>query len=177
MGEHDVDGEECGVREREGHPDRLAFELDVRQQIDADNRETERRGVPGRSGAERGQQDHGQELDRRDSPERQPVDGDVEAHVHHRKDRAEREHDVSSVAVEAREPSPRPSPEGEHHRRTCDPKPGDAERLDPSEEEHRERGPEIVEDRAPDEERLRAGFLCEAGERTGHTDMVASVLR
>ena len=122
----------------------------------------------------RRENDHRQELDRGHRPEREAVDGDVETDVHHRERRAEREHDRASFAIESRKSPPRPSPEGEHRRSACDSEPGDAERVDPGEEEHRERRPEVVEDRAPDEERLGTGSRCDLLE---HTSMVAGVLR
>ena len=71
MREHDVEGEQGSVREREGDADRLALELDVGEQVDAGDRERERGGVARRARAERGEADHGQELDRGDRAERQ----------------------------------------------------------------------------------------------------------
>ena len=43
--EHDVEREERRVREREGDADRLALELDVGQQVDADDRERRARAT------------------------------------------------------------------------------------------------------------------------------------
>ena len=153
--EHDVDGEESRVRERERDPDRLALEPHVRQEIDARDGESERERVPRRSRAERRQGDHGQELDRGHGAEWQAVDGHVEADVHRGEDHRQSGYDVPGSAVRAGEGAPRPTPGREDQRRARDPKPGDAERLDSREQEHGERRPEVVKHRAPDEEGLR----------------------
>ena len=70
--EHDVDGEERGVRERERDADGLALELHVGQQVDAGDGEPERetRCAPSARPAA-ASSDDGQELDRRDRAERQ----------------------------------------------------------------------------------------------------------
>ena len=74
VADHDVGGEEGGVDEGERHAQRIALQGDVGQQVDAGNREGERAEVARRAGAEGGQDDHGEELDRRDGAQRQPVD-------------------------------------------------------------------------------------------------------
>ncbi len=78
VGEDDVEREQPGVDESKDEADGLAFKLDIGQEIDAEHGEREGGCVPWRSGTERGQPDHGEELDRRDGSERQPVDRDVE---------------------------------------------------------------------------------------------------
>ena len=67
---HDVQREQCSVRERERDADRLALEHHVGEQVDAEGRERERGAVAQRARADRGEADHGQELDRRDRSER-----------------------------------------------------------------------------------------------------------
>ena len=84
VGEHDVEGEEHGVRERERHAQRLAGEAHVGEQVHARHGERERAEVARGARAERRERDHREELDRRDRAERQPVDGQVEAAVHER---------------------------------------------------------------------------------------------
>ena len=101
------------------------------------------------SGAQSSEGDDGQELDRRDGAERQAVDRDVEAHVHRREDDRECDDRLSRGAVGSAECAPRSSPECEDRGGARDPQPCDSERLDAGEEEHRERGPEVVEDALP----------------------------
>jgi hypothetical protein len=73
VAEHDVEREQAGVGERERDPERLAGDPDAREQVDAGDGEHERQSVAAVAGAERGQRDHRQELDRGDGRERQPV--------------------------------------------------------------------------------------------------------
>ena len=103
VAEHDVRGEEHGVRERERDAERLALEPDVGEEVDAADGECERGGVPPRPRAERGERDHRQELDRRDRAERQPVDREVEADVHHRQHGAPGDERRPAALVEPRQ--------------------------------------------------------------------------
>ena len=151
MSEHDVRGEERGVRESERDADGLHLELDVRQEVDADHAERQRGAVPRRPRPHGGERDDGKELDRRDRAERQRVDGDVEAGVHHSEHDPECQHQSPRRAIHSREHAPRAAPEREHGCRAGDAKPCDAERLRPGEQQHREGGPEVVEDGAADE--------------------------
>ena len=151
MREDDVEGEERRVREREGDADRLRLELDVGEEVDAADREDERGAVPQRARPESGEPDHRQELDRGHRAERQPVDGDVEADVHHREHRAQREDEPRPGGVEGRERPPRPPPRGEDRRRGRDPEPRDPEGRHEREEKHGEGRPQVVEDGAADE--------------------------
>ena len=155
MSEDDVGGEQRGVCEREGDADRLALETHVRQQVDAGGRRPDRSAVASRTRADRRQDDRADELDRCNRRQRQPVDRDVEADVHRRKDGAQGDDQRPSVAIERKERPPGPPPESEDRRGRGDPEPGDAEHVDPGEEQHGERRPQIVEDRAADEVRLR----------------------
>src|SRR4026207_1112636 len=59
------------------------------------------------------------------------------------------------VAVEGSELPRGSAPEGEDERRGGDAEPRDAEHVHPREEQDRERGAKVVEDRAPDEVGLR----------------------
>ncbi len=154
MSEDDVRGEQRGVRKRERDADGLGLELDVGQEIHTGDGQPQGESVPNGSRPDRGKQDHGEELDGRDRAQRECVDGDVEARVHHGEDDAERDDEVLRRAVHPGERAPRPAPEREHRRSADDSKPGDAEGLHAREEEHRERRSEVVEDGAADEVRL-----------------------
>ena len=70
---------------------------DVRQHVDAGDRDAECRGIATPSRAEGRERDHRQELDRRHGAQRKAVDRDVEARVHPREDDRER-HDRPRVA-------------------------------------------------------------------------------
>ncbi len=166
--EHDVRGEEDGVRECEGDADGLGLELDVGQQVDAEHGQPERRAVPSRSGAYGGKRDDGKELDRRHRSQRQRVDGDVEARVHDGEDDSQRDDEPPRRAIHPGEGAPRPSPESEHRCRARDAQPCHAERFDSCEEEHRERRPEVVEYGTSDEVRLGA-CRRRASERTARS--------
>src|SRR4051812_38973099 len=89
--------------------------------------------------------------DGRDSGERQQVDRDVEARVHHGEHRAERGDEAPPAPVERAQHVHGRAPEREDGRRRGDPQPGDAEHVHAREEQHRERRPEVVEDRAAGE--------------------------
>ena len=149
MAEHDVEREEAGVGEREDEAERLAADAHAGQQVDAGHGEHERRPVAPRPRAQGREDDHGQELDRGDRAQRQPVDREVEAAVHDREDRAQR--DQQRVAQER----PRPPPGREHHGRRRDPQPARAQRPDAREEQDRERRAEVVEHRAAHEPGVR----------------------
>ena len=166
--EDDVDREQHGVGGGEDHAERLAGEHDVREQIDACRRPSRARQVARGAGAERRQHDHGQELDRGDGAQRQAVDRAVEQAVHQGEHRAPGDQHAPAVAVERREAAPRPPPDGEDERRRGDPQPGDAEHVDAGEEQHRERGTEVVEHRADGEEALRRRLLREQRGPTAH---------
>ena len=159
MREHDVGGEERRVGEREADANRLAPEANVRQQVDAKDRREDCGEVSRRAGADHRQGDRPDELDRGNGRERQTVDRNVEAGVHDREDRAEREDQQLPLTVERPELAPGPAPEGEDERRRGDSQPRDAEHVDPCEEQDRERRAEVVEDRAPDEVGLRRDWL------------------
>jgi hypothetical protein len=155
VGEDDVRREERGVRERERYSDRLPDEPHLREQVDADRRCSNRGEVAGNPGAEQGEPDGSEELDRRHHRQRQAVDRHVEACVHRREHRPQPADEQPAAAIESGEPPPGPPPDREHRRRGSDPQPRDSERLDPREQEHRERRPEVVEDGAADEVRVR----------------------
>jgi hypothetical protein len=98
---------------------------------------------------DRRERDDRQELDRRDGREREAVDREVEPHVHHR------EHRAPAQDQRVGQPRERPPPRREHGRRGGDPQPGDAERVDPGEQQHRERRAEVVEDGGDEEVAVR----------------------
>jgi len=159
VGEDDVAGEEHRVGEAEGDPGRLAREPHVDKRVDAGGREPDRRQVAPGPDADRGQGDDGHEFDRRDGPERQAVDREVEAGVHDGEHGAQRPH----RAPTAPEGVPGAAPEREDGGSARDAQPRDAERLHPREQQHGERGPEIVKDRADDEIQLRGRGRDDAG--------------
>jgi hypothetical protein len=74
VGQHDVEGEQRCVRRRERDPERLAAQLYRDQDVDPGGRERERNPVAQRAYPHRGQQDHGEELDRGHRAEGQPRD-------------------------------------------------------------------------------------------------------
>ena len=100
------------------------------------------------TGADQGQDDRADELDRRHRRERQVVDREVEARVHRREHRAEADDQRAAPAIEREQLPPRPAPDREDQRGRGDPQPGDAEHVDPGEQQHGERRPQVVEDRA-----------------------------
>ena len=177
--EDDVEREERGVGEGERDPDGLGRELDVGEQVDAADRQDEREAVPRRPRADRRERDHRQELDRRHGAERQPVDGDVEADVHHGEHRPHGDDEPPPGDVEGGERPPRAAPGGEDQRRARDAQPRDPERLDEREEEHGEGRPEVVEDRATRRSRSAGGSPLDAADRDGrvHGESVAAALR
>ncbi len=160
--QHDVRREEPGVEEREQDADRLALEPHVGEQVDAADRGGQREAVPPRPRPERRERDHRQELDRGDRAQREPVDREVEARVHRREDQSHRDHGAVP------EQPPRTPPDGEDDRGARDPEPRDTEWLDPGEEQDGERGPEVVEDGADDEEALGRRGRGESTETSAH---------
>ena len=161
--EDDVEREEHGVDGGEGHAQRLAGEHHVREQVDAGDGHHEGDEVARRPHPERRQHDHGQELDRGHGAQRQPVDRAVEHAVHHGQGRSPREQHAPAAHIQLAEGPPRPAPDGEDQGGRGDPQPGDAEHLDAREQEHGERGPQVVEDRADREEALRRRLGREHG--------------
>ena len=111
-----------------------SVEFDVGEEVHADDGQPEGETVPNRSCSDRGKQDHGEKLDGRDGAQRERVDREVEARVHHGEDDPERDDESLRRSVHPGERAPRPPPEREHRSCADDPKPGDAEWLDAREE-------------------------------------------
>jgi len=88
VGEHDVEGEQGGVRAGQRERERLVADVHAGEQRHAGRRERERDGVARRARAERRERDDGEELDGRDGAQREAVDGEVEAAVHRCEDGA-----------------------------------------------------------------------------------------
>src|SRR5262245_45094864 len=107
------------------------------------------------AGADHGERDRADELDRSHRREWEVLDRDVETRVHDREDRAQSEDQQLPLGAKEEEPAPRPPPQRKDHGCRRDPEPGDAEDLDAGEQKDGERGPEVVEDRTPDEVGLR----------------------
>ncbi len=105
------------------------------------------------------QHDRADELDRGYGRERQAIDRDVEAGVHQCEDGPECEEQPLRLTVEQTQRVPRSAPDGQDDRCRGDPQPRDAENVDTDEQQDRERRAEVVEDRAPDEVRMRGKGL------------------
>jgi hypothetical protein len=103
--------------------------------------------------ADGGKQDRAEELDRADRREREPVHSQVEQRVHHGQDGAQAREDPALVGGRGTQHPPGPAPGREHDRRRRDPQPRHAQDVDPREQQHRERRPEVVEDRTDQEVR------------------------
>jgi len=155
VGEHDVGGEERGVREREADPGRAAGDLDMRQQVHAGGRRGDGDPVVAGARAGDGERDRPQELDGGDRRERQAIDGEVEADVHAGEDGAEARDQQAGSRVDLAQAPPGPPPRREDEGGRGDAHPGDAEHVDAGEQEHREGWAQVVEDGAPGEVRLR----------------------
>ena len=91
MREHDVGGEEPRVREGEDDPGGVTAEAHVGQEVDPERGGGNRGEVPPGQRGEQCERHGPHELDRRDGRERQPVDREVEARVHHGQRAAHRE--------------------------------------------------------------------------------------
>jgi len=155
VAEHDVEHEQGAVGEGEDEAERLTGDADRGDRDHARRSEHQRRGVTPGPRAGRGQ-DHGaEELDRAHRRQRQPVHREVERRVHHREHQAQRQQVPALAAAEPADEPPGAPPEPEHDRRAGDPQPGRAEHVDPGEQQDRQRRPQIVEDCADQEERLR----------------------
>jgi hypothetical protein len=165
VAENDVEREQDGVGRGEGEAERLRDQADVREQVHPRDGEDEREEVAAAARADRGQDDDGKELDRGDGAEWQPVDGQVEQAVHHREHRGPGAEQPPGSTVEHPPDPPGPAPHGEDQRSGGDAQPRHSQGLDAGEQEHRERRPEVVEDRRHHEVRVRwnASFLHEPG--------------
>ena len=147
----DVRGEQSCVGERERDSGGLADEVHARQQVDTRGSRGDRGEVAPDARADHREGNRPDELDRGDRCQRKAVDCDVEAGVHDCEDRAKGDDQRPAAAIECDKLAPRPSPDREDQSRRRDPQPGDAEHLDAGEQEHGERGAQVVEDGAADE--------------------------
>ena len=152
VAQHDVEHEAGAVAEREHQAKRAGPCLDSGQHRDAADTQGQRRGVAPGPGAERGQDDGTEEFDRPDGSQRQPCDREVEQRVHPGEDAAEREQRDQLPPVEPPCQPPRPPPYREHRRGGGDPQPQHARRRDAREQQHGERGAEVMKDRRDHEE-------------------------
>jgi len=151
MREHDVEGEQRGVGERPSKGCGVAVDADIGEQVDAGAGKCEGGEVPAGSAPDEGEQDRPCELDCGDGAEWEPVDGDVEAVVHQREHGAERDHESLHVALGNEEHPPWPPPDRKHDSSGDDTQPRHAAHRDRGEEQHSERGSQVVEDRRTDE--------------------------
>ena len=155
VAEDDVEHEPHAVREREHEAQRLAGDPDVGERHDARDRQHEGQQVAPGPRAGRRQHHDAEELDGADGRQRQPVDREVEERVHGGQDGAEPEQQPAPGRRQPPDEAPGPPPDGQHDGGARDPQPRDAEHVNVCEEQHGERRPEVVEDRADDEERHR----------------------
>ena len=156
VGEHDVEREQRRRwRTRSATPERLAREVHAGEQVDAGDGERERGDVARRARAERGQHDHraGTRSRRRcrAAAGRSPGRSSSSSPPARRPRRA-----AARPSRSARRTRHGPAPEREDERGRGDPQPRDAEHVDAGEQQHGERGPEVVEDGADDEVGVRA---------------------
>jgi hypothetical protein len=148
VADHDVEHEAEAVRGGQQQPDRSAGDPDLGEQPDAADRQDERRGVAPGAGAVRRQRDDAEELDPGHGRQREPVEGQVEGRVHGREDQPERD-DQPPLTRPGRTPDrPRWTDQRQHEGRGGHPEPGDSERRQVHEQQHRERRPEVVERRS-----------------------------
>ena len=78
---------------------------------------------------------------------------------------AERDDQPARAPIAVDQHAPGTSPDRENRRGRGDSQPGDAEHPDMAEEQHRERGPEVVEHRADHEERVGRHAIGQVGVR------------
>jgi hypothetical protein len=133
--------------------------MDVGEQQHAGDGEREGEEVAPGARADRRDGDRAGELDRDGGAERQPVDREVEREVHARERRAERPDEQEPPAGPAGAPRPPPGDEGDRGARR--PQPGEPGRGHRREEQDRDRRPDVLRDRAEDEERLRRDAVAE----------------
>jgi hypothetical protein len=155
-----IERKQCRIREREQVAERLPGDPHLGYEVDPGYACRKGKRVPPIAHAERGQGDHRQELDRRDRAERQPVNREVEDRVHDAEHDSHRGDVQPRAACRGPSNSPRPPPDGVNRCGGRDAQPGNANGRNKREQEHRERGPEIVENGAADEIRV-------AGQLTG----------
>jgi hypothetical protein len=155
VAEHDVQHEQRAVGEGEGESERLTGQPDRRDGGHASRRQREGGRVA--QGPRPGcGQDHGaEELDRAYRRERQPVHREVERRVHQGQHHAQRQQRAAAAPAELPVGAPRPPPQREHRGRAGHPQPRHPEHVEPGEQQHRQRRPQVVEHRADQEKRLR----------------------
>ncbi len=154
MRQNDVCSEQRSVGECERDPDWLSNKSHVGQQVDASSCRRCGGEVAPNPCSDQGEGDWSNELDCCHRRQRQPVDRDVEARVHDRKDRAESDRQQLAGAVEGEKLAPGPPPHRKDHGRRSDSKPSDPQDINPGEEEHCERWPQVMEDGAAYEIRV-----------------------
>jgi hypothetical protein len=155
VAEHDVQHEQHAVGEGEGEPERLPGQPDRRDGGHAPRRQREGGGVT-RGPCPGGGQDHGAtELDRAHRRQRQPVHREVERRVHQGQHQAQGQQRTPAAPAEFPVRLPRTPPQREHRGRGRHPQPGHPEHVEPGEQQHRQRRPQVVEYGADHEERLR----------------------
>jgi hypothetical protein len=161
--EQDVQHEPRTVGEGEQVAQRLAGDLHRGQ--DGYPADSQQQGEDVAAGpcADGGQDHRAQELDRAHCRQRQPVDGEVEQHVHRGEDDAQAGEHQPLTGAGRGEDTPGPAPQGEHRRGRGDPQPGHARRRDMGEQQHGQGRAEVMEHRAGQEERCGR----HPGDRTG----------
>jgi hypothetical protein len=151
VAEDHVDHEQGAVGEREDEPERLSGQADHGDRGDARRGEDEGPGVARRPRPRGGQDHRAEKLDRAHGRQRQPGHREVEGRVH----QGQRHAEGHERRADPADRPPRPPPEREHQGRAGDPQPGHAQHADAGEQQHGQRRPQVVEDSAHREERLR----------------------
>jgi DNA-binding Lrp family transcriptional regulator len=96
--------------------------------------------------------------DRRYRSERQPVDRQIEAAVHHCQQRTPAGQQATSRTIQRGESAPRATQEREHGRRRDDSQPRDTQHVDARSQQHGERRAKVVKDGADDAQDVRRHF-------------------
>ena len=107
VAEHDVADEQRAVEEGPEQAERIIRPSDIDQAKHADDRDGERDEVAPASQADERHADGGDEFDRRDQRDRQPVERQIERTVHHGQAGAEREQQGPDAGSALRK-TPRP---------------------------------------------------------------------
>lgn len=160
-----VAGEQRGVGGSEREAGRRTGKSHIDQRGHTRDRQQQRPDVAGRAHTHDRERHRSHELDRGDGAERNLLDRHVEAHVHDRQHRAPRDDRGALVAWGARPRPPRTSPACEDGARAGDPQPCHTEDVHAGEQQHGQRGTQIVEHRAADEERPRRNRTGAAPQR------------
>ena len=131
-------------------------QLEADEQEHARDRKPERQEIARAAQADERHRDGGGEFDRGDRGERQPVDRQIEAHIHGGQNDAQQQDQAARRGRRFGEGPPGLRQTAKMSGGRGDPQPGDAQGRQLGEKQHGERGSEIVEDGADQEIDMRA---------------------